>query len=86
MLRGLRVSRAYSLMRKIGRWQWLEQALLQVVPVDPGSSAKHTAGNQAGGQLKRVVIDLTPVLPGGENGGAKLVALGLVQYLAQLEP
>ena len=86
VLHSLRASRAYLLMRRIGRWQWLEQALVQVVPVDPGSFANHAASDRATGQLKRVVVDLTPVLPGGENGGAKLVALGLVKYLAQLEP
>lgn len=33
-----------------------------------------------------VVVDLTPVLPGGENGGAKPFALALVRDLARLAP
>jgi glycosyltransferase involved in cell wall biosynthesis len=33
-----------------------------------------------------VLIDLTPVLPGGENGGAKVFALRLVRELAALAP
>jgi hypothetical protein len=33
-----------------------------------------------------VAIDLTPVLPGGENGGAKVFALDLVAQLAKLAP
>jgi glycosyltransferase involved in cell wall biosynthesis len=36
--------------------------------------------------LQRVVIDLTPILPGGENGGAKVVTLELIRLLAQLAP
>ncbi len=36
--------------------------------------------------MKRVGIDLTPVLPGGENGGAKTLALELVKQLASLAP
>jgi glycosyltransferase involved in cell wall biosynthesis len=36
--------------------------------------------------LKRITVDLTPVLPGGANGGAKLVARSLVREMAQLAP
>jgi glycosyltransferase involved in cell wall biosynthesis len=36
--------------------------------------------------LQRVAIDLTPLLPGGENGGAKPLALELVRQLALLRP
>jgi glycosyltransferase involved in cell wall biosynthesis len=36
--------------------------------------------------LRRVTVDLTPLLPGGENGGAKLVARSLVQHMAALSP
>ena len=32
---------------------------------------------------KNLVIDLVPLLPGGQNGGAKLVALNLIQGLQQ---
>lgn len=32
--------------------------------------------------LKTVVVDLTPILAGGENGGAKIVAVNLIQHLA----
>lgn len=35
---------------------------------------------------RRVIVDLTPLLAGGENGGAKIFALRLVQDLAQLAP
>jgi glycosyltransferase involved in cell wall biosynthesis len=37
-------------------------------------------------QLRNIVVDLTPVLPGGENGGAKVFVLELVRRLAELAP
>ncbi len=37
-------------------------------------------------ELKCVAVDLTPLLPGGSNGGAKIVALELVKNLAGLTP
>lgn len=36
--------------------------------------------------VMRIAIDLTPLLPGGENGGAKIMTLQLVKHLAMLEP
>lgn len=36
--------------------------------------------------LKTVAIDLTPILPGGENGGAKIFVLELIKQLADLVP
>ena len=36
--------------------------------------------------LHNIAIDLTPILPGGESGGAKLVALTLVRQLGRLAP
>ncbi len=34
-------------------------------------------------ELYRIVVDLTPILPGGDNGGAKLVATELVRHLSR---
>lgn len=34
----------------------------------------------------RVAVDLTPVLPGGENGGAKIFVLDLLRQLAEMQP
>jgi glycosyltransferase involved in cell wall biosynthesis len=39
-----------------------------------------------GARIQTAVIDLAPLLPGGENGGAKILALNLVRHLAALAP
>src|SRR3954469_19461353 len=36
--------------------------------------------------LRTIVVDLTPVLPGGENGGAKVFVLELLRVLAAIAP
>src|ERR1700680_2593705 len=38
------------------------------------------------GQLRTIIVDLTPVLPGGENGGAKVFVLELLRRLAERAP
>jgi glycosyltransferase involved in cell wall biosynthesis len=35
------------------------------------------------GKLEKILIDLTPLLPGGENGGAKFLAIELVRQLSR---
>ena len=53
-----------------------------------GLREKTAAGAPAGEapRLKRVAVDLTPMLPGGDNGGIKLLAIELVRRLAVLAP
>ena len=36
--------------------------------------------------IKTIAVDLTPVLPGGENGGAKIFVLELLRQLAAMAP
>lgn len=36
--------------------------------------------------LKKIFVDLTPILPGGENGGAKWLVLELIKALAEYTP
>src|ERR1700680_2050962 len=36
--------------------------------------------------LRTILVDLTPVLPGGENGGAKVFVLELLRRLAERTP
>lgn len=35
---------------------------------------------------KRIAVDLTPILPGGTNGGAKIMTLQLLKHLGQIAP
>ena len=37
-------------------------------------------------KLQTIAVDLTPILPGGENGGAKIFVLELLSQLASLAP
>lgn len=37
-------------------------------------------------KIESVAVDLTPILPGGENGGAKIFVLELIRILAAMEP
>lgn len=37
-------------------------------------------------QLRTIAVDLTPVLPGGENGGAKVFVLELIRRLSERAP
>lgn len=39
-----------------------------------------------GKEINSILVDLTPVLPGGENGGAKLFVLELLKKLAKANP
>jgi hypothetical protein len=36
--------------------------------------------------LKTIAVDLTPILPGGENGGAKIFVLELLKQLSRIAP
>ena len=37
-------------------------------------------------EVSRITIDLIPLLPGGENGGAKLLAIEMVRLLCRIRP
>lgn len=40
----------------------------------------------SGSKKTRIVVDLTPLLPGSENGGAKIMTLELIQQLSKAAP
>lgn len=42
--------------------------------------------SQMTSSLRTIAVDLTPVLPGGENGGAKIFVLELLRRLAKMAP
>jgi len=72
LLARVRSSRLVWLMQKVGLWRWLDSS----PPSSVDSSPRRA--------LKRVVVDLTPVLTGGQNGGAKVMTIELVQNLARI--
>jgi hypothetical protein len=84
-LSAIRSSPLYRLMVKLGRWAWLEPMMGRALA---STSSAPVAGAEGGAERSApcVAVDLTPVLPGGDNGGAKLVAIGLVRQLAELAP
>jgi glycosyltransferase involved in cell wall biosynthesis/SAM-dependent methyltransferase len=91
-----RHSRVYRAMVRAGRWRRLEatvEPLLQEMQSPSGWVPRETRearwtipSLQAGRQRGAVAIDLTAILPGGENGGAKLVASELVRGLSTVAP
>ena len=78
LLDRVRMTMVFRVLRKAGLWGWLEPAAAETTPLAPALNPKKT--------LERVVVDLTPVLPGGENGGAKVMTLELIRQLARLAP
>jgi glycosyltransferase involved in cell wall biosynthesis/SAM-dependent methyltransferase len=98
-LKELRSRRVYRLLVRSGRWRELDAAFAglirasePVVAEDPPTAQSLRAASTPAavahlpesGTL--VGVDLTALLPGGINGGAKLVALEIVRGLARLAP
>ena len=83
IVRRLPGSYVYRLMRSVGLWGWLEPA---VRPDTAPTRAESRPSPGQGRELRQVVVDLTPILPGGENGGAKVMTIELLRHLSQLAP
>ncbi len=77
----LHQSLVFRAMRRLGLWSWLDVS----PPMTFQGSALAPAGRRSAG-LNHIVVDLTPVLPGGENGGAKLMTLELIENLSRMLP
>jgi glycosyltransferase involved in cell wall biosynthesis/SAM-dependent methyltransferase/peptidoglycan hydrolase CwlO-like protein len=77
-------SQTYRLMRALGQWRSLDRPM--AAATGTGSALAQSNKDRPPRTLRRVVVDLTPVLAGVDNGGAKLVAVELVRHLAQLVP
>lgn len=75
LLERLQQSYVFRLMRRFHLWTWLD---LRVLSEPPASGRKNFKG------LRTVVVDLTPVLPGGGNGGAKVMTLELIRQLGRI--
>ena len=79
MLDRVRGSHMVRLIRKFGLWGWLDSP-------SPSPTQPEAVFTSLKRGLKRVVVDLTPVLPGGENGGAKVMTLELLRHLGRMAP
>ncbi|MHC1788867.1 glycosyltransferase [Solidesulfovibrio sp.] len=71
-----------ALMR-VGRVAWLWNKAVKYVLKEQGRRVA-PAGNLARQAL--VLVDLTPVVPGGDNGGAKLMTILLLGALREMRP
>ncbi|KHK04541.1 glycosyltransferase [Desulfovibrio sp. TomC] len=70
-------------LARVGRVAWLWNKAVKYVLKERGRRVA-PAGGKAGPVL--VLVDLTPVLPGGDNGGAKLMTILLLGALRQMRP
>jgi glycosyltransferase involved in cell wall biosynthesis/2-polyprenyl-3-methyl-5-hydroxy-6-metoxy-1,4-benzoquinol methylase len=77
----LRRSLVYRAMRILRLWGWLAPV---VEATDTASDGQGMLNDK--GPLRRVAVDVTPLLPGGENGGAKLMTIELIKHLSRLAP
>jgi glycosyltransferase involved in cell wall biosynthesis/SAM-dependent methyltransferase len=85
-------SRAYRILRRLDRWKRVADVLDQCNRAAAGTDPPPTGDSlcapppRASGKARHVAVDLTPLLPGGENGGAKVVTLELLRQMARLAP
>ncbi len=88
----LHLRTTYRALRKIGLLSRVEQEfchILRSVNYEPVQERKESKSSDTTNQItriSRIAVDLTPLLPGGQNGGAKLLALELVRNLSRLLP
>jgi len=73
-LNSLLSRRVIRILTKLTRWPEL-QNIKSVLSAYPANSS-----------LRTIAVDLTPILPGGENGGAKIFVLELLRRLAEMAP
>ena len=66
--------RVIRILAKISKWPEL-QSIKNCLSTHPANRP-----------LKTIAVDLTPILPGGENGGAKIFVLELLRRLAEIAP
>lgn len=92
VLEALRGGKVFRILRKVGLWKGMEELMIGALsppehenPIPPVQTSERIIAGQDV-SLKRIAVDLTPLLPGGENGGAKLLSLELVRHLSRLHP
>ena len=92
LLDSLRHSGFYRFLVGLGRWRKVEDEIRQTLdPVDDGPPPNLDVAWKVEGALPApahgaLAIDLTAILPGATNGGAKLTSLLLVRELVRLVP
>lgn len=92
VLKALRSGRVYRALRAMGRWSEMDEMISQCLPLHPEEKEspfkepRRTPLPLSEIKLSRIAVDLTPLLPGGENGGAKLLAMNLVRHMSQILP
>jgi len=64
-------------------WRWLPGSVHKALATFSRALLEFGPG---GNTVLRVVVDLTPLLPGGENGGAKPMTLELIRRMASSSP
>jgi len=74
---------ANKVLARVGRAAWLWNKAVKYVLKERGRRVP-PAGNVARQAL--ILVDLTPVLPGGDNGGAKLMTILLLHALREMRP
>jgi glycosyltransferase involved in cell wall biosynthesis/2-polyprenyl-3-methyl-5-hydroxy-6-metoxy-1,4-benzoquinol methylase len=86
----------YRLYRKLGLFSKLGSSTGQPSPLENHNKGSEKDNSKLMGnhidpaagiprkKLSRVAVDLTPVLPGGENGGAKLMTIELIRNLSRV--
>ncbi len=77
-------TRAYKLLRALGRWETVAQtlALSASRPAERLAEQINDAGHLPSRPLTRIAVDLIPLLPGSENGGARSIVLDLLRHLS----
>jgi glycosyltransferase involved in cell wall biosynthesis/2-polyprenyl-3-methyl-5-hydroxy-6-metoxy-1,4-benzoquinol methylase len=86
-IRAIRRSPIYRALVRAGRWSALDMRFRDAVPDDAPHEAREAAADAEpsvprGNGARLVGIDLTPILPGGDNGGAKQLVLALLDGFA----
>ena len=93
-IQDLEKSPLFLLLRKLRAFLLLNSKALRkreiaapLLPV-PDHSSNPTAPTPGAfpKEISRIAVDLIPLLPGGENGGAKLLAIAMVRSLRQVLP
>lgn len=75
-------------VRRCWRWDYVHMPETPEAPETPESVPNHANNTVSpmAKQINTIAVDLTSVLPGGDNGGAKVFALELLCRLAEIAP